>query len=135
MKFLLIIHFKNVLKNCLNLYTRKNFKGGVAMERKQKQTQTQQQQAQQGIIFVTFPCKVSQETARQILAELRTRFPAQTLIFVPRPPAGKKLLINIAGILTIVTIPYKQEDTPKEAPKHTREGFTLGELIRNKNKT
>jgi hypothetical protein len=160
MKFLLIIHFKNVLKNCLNLYTR-NQKGGSAMK---KLTQTQQQaqqttaggeameqrlqtqqtqQAQQTtaggeamIYFVTFPNKVDTKKAKEVITELRKRFPSQTPVFIPRPPTGKKAIFDIAGVLVIVTFPYapKQEHTPKQTPKQEqpKEGFTLGELIKNK---
>ena len=108
--------------------------GGEAMERKKQVSQAQQktqgggnamqQDQQTTICFITFQCKVDRETARQIVAELRKRFPSRTLIFTARPPSGKKIITNINGILVVVTIPYsnRQED-PKE-------GFKLSDLIK-----
>ncbi len=112
--------------------------------KKLTQTQTQQQaqqQAQKGgeamIYFVTFPTKVDSETAKQVLAELRKRFPAPA-IFTPRPPKGKKLVMDIKGILVIVTFPYTlknpnmQEQAKEQASQSPTQGFTLGELIKSK---
>jgi hypothetical protein len=104
-----------------------------------KELQTQQQ-AQQGgeamVYFITFPNKVSAEISKEVLAELRKRFPSQTALFTPKPPPGKKIIITINQVLVIVTFPYapKQEHTPKQTPKQEqpKEGFTLGELIKNK---
>jgi hypothetical protein len=52
-----------------------------------KELQTQQQ-AQQGgeamVYFITFPNKVSAEIAKEVLAELRKRFPSQTALFYAR---------------------------------------------------
>ncbi len=102
------------------------------------QTQQAQQQAQKGgeamIYFVTFPSKVDSETAKQVLAELRKRFPAPA-IFTPRPPKGKKLVMDIKGIPVIVTFPYtlKNPNTQEQNPQSPMQGgFTLGELIKSK---
>jgi hypothetical protein len=111
-----------------------------------KLTQTQQETQQGGsaIYFVTFPSKVSAEKAKEVLAELRRRFPSQTAIFTPKPPSGKKVFLDIGGVLVIITFPYalkknpnKQEQAPKkeQAPRQSPmqgEGFTLGELIKSK---
>jgi hypothetical protein len=130
-----------VLKNCLNLYTRKTSKKEVKAMKKpiQNQQETHQETMQGGeamVYFITFPSKVSAEKAKEVLAELRKRFPSQTAIFMPKPPPGKKMVLNIGGVLVIITFPYalkknpKQEQAPKQSP--TQEGFTLGELIKNK---
>jgi hypothetical protein len=105
-----------------------------------QQTQTQAQQTQQAqqetqVYFVTFPSKVSREKAKEIITELRRRYPSQTAIFMPKPPPGKRILLNFDGLLVIVTFPYvkknpEQEQSPKQAP--TQEGFSLRELIKNK---
>jgi hypothetical protein len=101
----------------------KSFEGGVDM----KQAQTQ------GICFVTFANKVDPVRAKVILNELRKRFPMRTLIFMPRPPKGKKLVYEIDGVTTIVTIPHNtQEQNPTQDPRPTQEGFTLKDLARIK---
>jgi hypothetical protein len=140
MKFLLIIHFKNVLKNCLNLYTR-NFKGGEAMNKLIQTQQETQQETQKGgeamnktqtqqetqIYFITFPSKLPTQKAKEIVTELRKRFPSQIGMFTPKPPRGRRTLIDIGGVLVIITFPY----TPKkEAPQSPKEGFSLKELIK-----
>jgi len=107
--------------------------GGEDMKKQETQQETQ-------IYFVTFPSKVGNSKAREILAELRKRFPGQMPIFTRKPPYGKKVILNdIAGVLVIITFPYdlkknpnKQEQAPRQSPM--QEGFTLGELI-IKNKT
>ncbi len=145
MKFLLIIHFKNVLKNCLNLYTRKPLKEVIAMKKEHLQTQPNQaqpnqtqQEAQGGeamIYFVTFPYKVDKEKAKEIIVELRKRFPLKTPIFAPRPPSGKRMIIEIAGSLVIITFPYKKNpnlNTQQASQSPMQGGFTLGELIKSK---
>ena len=118
-----------------------------------KLTQTQQetqQETQKGgedmIYFITFPSKVSAEKAKEVLVELRRRFPSQTAVFMPKPPPGKKMVLNISGVLVIITFPYdlkknpnrqeqapKQEQAPRQSPM--QEGFTLGELIIKSKKT
>ena len=106
----------------------------------EKQTQSQQaqdqqatQQAQTQVYFVTFSHKVSPERARQIVHELRRRFPAKTLVFSPKPQRGKKILVNFNELVAIITIPYpsKQEQSTKQVSMQSQ-GFTLKELIRNK---
>jgi len=126
-----------VLKKCLNLYTRNQKKEVKAMERKKQVPQMKQDTQQTTICFITFQCKVDRETARQIVAELRKRFPSQTLIFTARPPIGRKIITNINGILVVVTIPYSnrqeahsQSSMQEQAP--SQEGFTLRDLIKNK---
>jgi len=106
----------------------------------EKQTQSQQaqdqqatQQAQTQVYFVTFSHKVSPERARQIVNELRRRFPAKILVFSPKPQRGKKILVNFNELVAIITIPYpsKQEQSTKQVSMQSQ-GFTLKELIRNK---
>ncbi len=114
-----------------------------------KLTQTQQAQTQQEtqkggeamIYFITFPSKVSTSEAKEVLMELRRRFPSQTPIFMPKPPPGKKMVFEINGMTVIITFPYtlkknpnKQEQAPKkeQAPQSQGEGFTLGEIIKSK---
>ncbi len=85
--------------------------------------------------FVTFPNRVSPEEAKKVLTELRKRFPSQLPIFTPKPPKGKKMIIDVNGMTVIITFPYvnKQEQAPKkEQAPQSPEGFTLGELIKNK---
>jgi hypothetical protein len=114
--------------------------GGEAMK---KPTQQETQQQTQ-VYFVTFPTKLNNEKAKEVLAELRKRFPSGTALFTPKPPPGKKMVLDIGGVLVIITFPYalkkntnKQEQAPKkeQAPRQSPmqgEGFTLGELITNK---
>ncbi len=109
-------------------------KGGEAMNKEQTQIQ---QQAQ--IYFVTFPSRVSPEIAKEVVTELRKRFPQTTFIFTPRPVRGRKFVIDVDGQLVIITIPYTLKKNPKEqAPQETPKqeqaqegGFTLRELIKN----
>ncbi len=121
------------------------------MNKEQTLTQVQQggegmkqelHQAQQ-IYFVTFPTRVDNQKAKEIVAELRKRFPHQLPIFAPRPPRGKKLIYEINEIIVILTFPYaknpnKPQAPSQEAPKPNMQeqsqegGFTLKELIRNK---
>ncbi len=110
---------------------------------KELQTQTQQEtqpnQTQKGgeamIYFVTFTSKVSAEKAKEVLVELRRRFPTQTAIFTPKPPNGRRLILNIAGVTVIITFPKnpnKQEQAKEQASQSPTQGFTLGELIKSK---
>jgi hypothetical protein len=111
-----------------------------------KEQQAQQTISQAGgeamIYFITFPSKISAEKAKEVLVELRRRFPSQTALFMPKPPPGKKMVLDIGGVPVIITFPYtlkknpnKQEQAPKkeQAPQSPmQEGFTLGELIKSK---
>jgi hypothetical protein len=106
------------------------------MKKSEQQTQLQQggdamskPQQQKSIIFVTFPSRIDSQEARAIVNELRKRYDG-IFVFSPRPPRGRKQVITIGEQTVIVTFPY----TPKneqEAPQ-SPEGFTLGELIKNK---
>ena len=125
----------------------KTQQGGEAMKKEQMQTQTQTQtqaqaqnqqetqKTQKGgvamVYFITFPSKVDASKAKEVLAELRKRFPSQVAVFMPKPPPGKKIVIEIAGTLTIITFPYtsRQEAPMRETPRQ-EEGFTLKELIK-----
>ncbi len=113
--------------------------GGAAMKELQTQAQPNQtqQEAQGGeamIYFVTFPCKVDKEKAKEIIMELRKRFPLKTPIFAPKPPSGKRMIIEIAGLQVIITFPYlkKNPNHNKQEQESPTQGFTLGELIKNK---
>ena len=101
--------------------------GGVAMKELQNQHQP-------SVYFVTFAHKVDNNTAKQILAELRKRFPSQRPVFAPIPPSGKKKFVNINGILTIITFPYtpKNQNRQEIHNQSSTQGFTLKELIKNK---
>jgi hypothetical protein len=93
--------------------------------------QSQQIQTQQGgstIYFVTFPSKVSSPQAKEIIKELRKRYPGQA-IFTPRIPPGRKMTIEIGGTLVIVTFPYIKKNPNKQGEG---EGFSLRDLIKNK---
>ena len=85
------------------------------------------------IIFVTFTRKLSPEKTKQIINELRVRFPSQILVFSPKPQKGKKIILNVNEEVVIITIPYpsKQEQSTKQVSMQSQ-GFTLKELIRNK---
>ncbi len=115
--------------------------GGAAMKELQTQAQQKTQQETQGgeamIYFVTFPSKVSAQIAREVIKELRTRFPSKTAIFMPKPPPGRKTVIEIAGLPVIITFPYKknpnpntQEQAKEQASQSPTQGFTLRELIK-----
>jgi hypothetical protein len=103
--------------------------GGEAMNKTRQETQ---------IYFVTFPYKLPKEKAQEILIELRRRFQVKTIVFSPRPPSGRKLLLNINETLVIVTIPHTPKNPNKQAPKQEQEnltqsleeGFTLAELAK-----
>ena len=104
--------------------------------RKQNQTQHQaqvQQQTQQtqqpSFYFVTFPTKLDPEKTREVLSELRRRFP-QVPVFAPRPPAGKRMILTINDVLTILTFPKSPNRREEQASR--QEGFTVAELIKNK---
>ena len=122
-----------------------------------KQIQSQQQQQTQGgeamnknqsqICFITFPYKLSSERAREVLAELRRLYPGKILVFTRKPPSGRKMIVEIAGTLTIITFPYTsrqeapmretpRQETPTQVPQSSEGGFTLAELAKvNKIKT
>ncbi len=111
------------------------------MKKEQTLTQAQQAQAQQAnqqggsaMYFVTFPNRVSPEIAKEVVRELRRRFPSQMPIFIPKPPSGRKMVVDIAGITVIITIPYKKNpNSKKEQDNQSQEqGFTLKELIKKK---
>ncbi len=96
-----------------------------------QQNQTQQNQAQPNqaqIYFVTLPYKVSPEKAKQIIAELRKRFP-QMPIFTPKPPRGRKTVIEIAETQVIVTFPYLKKN-PNPNLNKQEQGFSLKDLIK-----
>ncbi len=111
-------------------------KGGEAMKQELHQAQQETQ-----IYFITFPTRVDNQKAREIVGELRKRFPHQMPIFAPRPPRGKKLIYEINGTIVILTFPHtknpnKPQAPSQEAPKpnmqeQAQEGFTLKELIKN----
>ncbi len=107
--------------------------GGDAMKKEQLQ-QAQQNQQETQIYFVTFPYKVDSQIAKEIIMELRKRFPLKTPIFAPRPPYnGKRMVLNINEIPVIVTFPYlKKNPNPNTQQASQNQGFTLGELIKNK---
>jgi len=101
-----------------------------------KQMQTQ-------LICITFPQKLSPEKSKSILSELRKRFTAQILVFSPKPPRGRKAILQIQDTVVIVTFidqhqqqhqQHRQEQTPKQQQTQSsvQEGFTLAELIKNK---
>ena len=98
--------------------------GGIAMKE-----ELQNQQIQSSFYFVTFVYKVDPETSKQILAELRRRFPSLRPIFIPSPPPGKKKFVNINGILTILTFPHTKQE---QIYNQNSTGFTLKELAKIK---
>jgi hypothetical protein len=86
------------------------------------------------IYFITFPTKVSPAQAKEILAELRRIYPAQ-FVFTPRPPAGRKKILNISGTTVIVTFPFntqRQESEQTPTKEEPTQGFKLKDLIKNK---
>ena len=114
----------------------KTIQGGEAMKQNQ-QTQNQPKTTRGGeamIYFVTFMKKLEKEKVKGVIGELYKIFPGKTPVFMSKPPAGKKLVMNVGGVLTIITIPY-QQDT-KQSPKQetpnqtTQEGFRLADLIK-----
>ena len=86
------------------------------------------------IYFVTFMKKLDKEKAKEVIGELHKIFPGKTPVFMSKPPAGKKLVMNVAGILTIITIPYVTDtkQNPTETKSETSGGFKLSDLIKNK---
>jgi hypothetical protein len=114
------------------------------MKQQQVQQQAQQNQAQQsqqtqaGLYFVTFPERLTPDRAKTIVAELRRRFQGFP-VFCPKPPRGRKIIVQLNEITVIVTFPHtespKQEQDKgqeQEQDKGQAGGFTLRELIRNK---
>ena len=106
----------------------------------QHQYQAQVQQQNQGgadmkptqqtqLYFVTFATKLDPETSRQILVELRRRFPSMRPIFIPVLPSGRRKIVNINGILTILTFPHTKQE---EIYNQNSTGFTLKELAKIK---
>jgi len=102
-----------------NQALQQNQQGGAAMNESQ-------------LYFVTFPTKVNKEKAKEVITELRRRFPSKTAIFTPKPPAGRRILMTINGILVIITFPYPNKQATKQEEAFNQEGFTLGELIKSK---
>jgi len=99
----------------------------------QIQAQAQVQQQNQGgadmkptqqmsIYFVTFVTKLDPQTSRQVLVELRRKFPTMKPVFTPVPPPGRRKILIINNIPTILTFVHKQDQG----------GFTVAELIKNK---
>ncbi len=87
---------------------------------------------QQQTCFITFPTRLSPEKSREVIRELRKRFPQTAFIFIPKPVKGRKVVVEIAGTMVIMTFPYSnpnKEQSTQEAPKQSPQGFTLRELI------
>jgi len=78
------------------------------------------------LYFVTFANKLEPQQAKAVLAELKKQLPPHSsIIFAPRPPAGKKKIYTFNGVTVIVTTPY----TPKPSSQSDKQGqFTLGEV-------
>jgi hypothetical protein len=89
---------------------------------------------QNQIYFITFTAKLDPQKSKQILNELRKRYPNAMLIFSPRPVRGKRLILNISDEIVIVTIPrqtQQQASMPEQASQSsTQSGFKLKELIK-----
>ena len=131
-------------------------KGGVAMSKQQMLNQQATENQQQGdaimskltqqqseamIYFVTFTQKLPSEKAREIIKELRSLYPGKILVFTRKPPSGRKMIVEIAGTLTIITFPYTsrqeapmretpRQETPTQVPQSSEGGFTLAELAK-----
>ena len=116
-----------------------------AQDQVQHQNQAEHQiqaQAQEGgvvamkepqnrLYFITFVTKLDPQTSRQVLVELRRKFPTMKPVFTPVPPPGRRMILNINGIVTILSFPRnqnRQEETHNQNPT----GFTLRELIKIK---
>ena len=95
--------------------------GGVDMNKNQSQ-----------IYFVTFVSKIDSAKARAILIELRKMYPTMTPIFTPRPSRGKRRILEIDGIVTIITIPYSSENSKQVKEQALQEGFTMRDLLGDK---
>ncbi len=105
------------------------------LQNQPNQNQPNQKQGGDAMIyFVTFVTKVDSQTAREVIRELRERFPSKTPVFTPRIPRGRRMVLNINDLQVIVTFPYtlKNPNTQEQNPQNTQEGFTLRELIKNK---
>ena len=109
----------------------------VQQQTQQHQTQAQtleggvvaMKEPQNRLYFVTFATKLDPETARQILVELRRRFPSMRPIFIPSPPPGRRRFVTINGILTILTFPHTKQE---QIYNQNSTGFTLKELAKIK---
>ena len=106
----------------------KTTQGGDAMKQNQPETK---------FYFVTFTRKLEKEKAKKVISELYKIFPGKTPVFMSKPPAGKKIVMNVGGVLVILTFPYpnrqethSQSSMQEHAP--SQEGFTLRDLIKNK---
>jgi hypothetical protein len=102
--------------------------GGEAM----KELQNKQ------IYFVTFTQKLPPDEARKIIAEIRRRFEGYP-IFTPKPIKGKRMILDINGVVVIITFTHPHAKLPKQEPfpkqeqsSQSPEGFTLAELIKIK---
>jgi hypothetical protein len=107
------------------------------MEKLTQQQIQQNQQTQTQLYFVTFACKVDPAKAKEILAELRKIYPKQTPIFTPKPPRGRKTILQVAGTLVILTFPFpytprQEKQEQAQSSSDTQGTFTLKELIKNK---
>ena len=110
-----------------------------AQDQVQHQNQAEHQiqaQAQEGgvvamkepqnrLYFITFVTKLDPQTSRQVLVELRRKFPTMKPVFTPVPPPGRRKILIINNIPTILTFPNCHA-------KQDQGGFTVAELIKNK---
>jgi len=77
------------------------------------------------LYFVTFANKLTHDQAKAVLSELRKQLPPHSsIVFSPRPPAGKKTTRYIQGVVVVITTPYK----PSSQSDKQEGQFTLGEM-------
>ncbi|MFZ8785753.1 hypothetical protein [Thermocrinis sp.] len=109
------------------------------MRKEQMQTtkptqQTQDKQEMQttkqgGVYFITFVNKVDPEKAREILTILRNKFTGMYPVFMPKPPRGRRTIIEINETIVILTFPYGSKRT-NQSSTQVQEGFKLKDLIK-----
>ena len=96
----------------------------------QQQNKEELQNQQMSIYFVTFVTKLDTEKTREILSELRRRFPSMRPLFTPVPPPGRRRFVTINDVLVILTFPKSPNKREEQASR--QEGFTLKELAKIK---
>lgn len=87
--------------------------------------------------FITFTRRLERDKAKQLLAEIRKQIPGKAL-FVPRPPRGRKMILNIMDEVVIITFPPKQDQGSKQdqgQQGQQDQGFKLGEILKGSSKS
>lgn len=86
------------------------------------------------VVFITFAQKLKPEEVKALLPQLRSELNKKIgncqIVFMRKPPSGKKFIFNINNQIVIATVPYQEHKNIKDA----EDGFKLGDIIKMKSK-